>query len=677
MPFTPPLKEHKLGEPVDLTLGAPYPSLSLIGQSASNAVEHIRYKNLVNNLPYQQMTELKIPGEGPPPVISQDDIDQWKQDRPDLPNIPLGLPRYVGEATVSMYDDDNNLSRMSQINPGMLTKIGMFGGSFGASLLDPVNLAAGFGVGGLAEKGIAALGKTTIAQNTLKRMASSEIFGSSAAKTASQIAASGGKFAAFNVGSQASEEAAQIQVKKILDQPIDYVQSLQNIGYAGLEGLLLGSLFGAGGRILLGEKVKIAEPTRKPGAKGPQMQLPESTVEVPAQYERRGGLLNRPEFKNIPQQTKELIGKVYRPWSRDANTTMTEEAVGQMANGQTVMIDPILKQGMVEEGENFRAAMKDAGVNVEVLDASLSDAHANLRSEMAETGGVLTELQRAERTLLAGEAVKISENKAFSQSEIFKRFRQANFNENLVENAPGVIPENVRKHMEIQQQIDKLQEKLADESKRMPSVTKINAALGEDEIVREPAIPNKKVVKRIAALKKRQPKILTPKQELKQIKDNLLGATPGEEPYARLSELANVWEAARRLKDYVDLRRQTEAGFKEQNAHNMVLQSLRDHLNDTHEPVSNSEVKEYSDRLRSPGIPETPPVAEPRESHEGWDIDQYLDQYSPDEVKSLSEQVGDKSVMEQVERNQKRLSKIERYRDMAAKMTDCLLKGTL
>ena len=677
MPFTPPLHEHELGEPVDLTVGAPYPSLSLIGKTAANSVEHIQYKNLVNNLPFQQATQLKIPGEGPPPVVSQDDIDEWKQDRPDLPNIPLGLPRYVGEATVSMYDNDHNLSRMSQINPGMLTKIGMFGGSFGASLLDPVNLAAGFGVGGLAEKGIAKLGETTIAQSLLKRMASSEIFGSSAARTATQVASSGGKFAAFNVGSQASEEAAQIQVDKALDRPHDYIQSLQNIGYSGLEGLLLGSLFGGAGRILLGEKVKIAEPTRAPGAKGPQMQLETSTVEVPAQYERQGGLLNRPEFQNIPQKTKDLIGKVYRPWSKDANTTMTEEAVGQMANGQTVDVGLIMKQGMVEEGENFRSAMKDGGVNVEALDATLSEAHDNLRGEMNETSGQLSELVKAEKTLLAGEAVKISENKAFSQSEIFKRFRQANFNENLVENAPGVIPENVRKHMEIQRQIDKLQEKLADESKRMPSVTKINEALGENEIVREPAEPNRKVVKRIAALKKRQPKILTPKQELKQIKDELLGNNPGSESYARLSELAEVWQAARRLKDYVDLRRQMEDTFKDQNAQNIVLQSLRDHVNDTHEPVSNSEVKEYSDRLRSTGIPDTPPVAEPRESHEGWDIDQYLDQYSPDEVKSLSEQIGDKSVMEQVERNQKRLSQLERYRDMAAKMTDCLLKGTL
>jgi hypothetical protein len=677
MPFTPHLEEHKEGDPVDLTKGAPYPSLSLIGKTAANSVEHIQYKNLVNNLPFGNLNRLRLPNEGPEPVITQEDIDEWKQDRPDLPNIPIGLPKYVGEATVSMYDDDKNLGRMKQIDPGMLTKIGMFGGSFGASLLDPVNLAGGFGVAGLAEKGALAIGKTTIAKNTLERMASSEIFGSGAARTATQVAQSGGKFAAFNVGSQISEEAAQIQVDKTLERPHDYIQSLQNIGYSGLEGLLLGSLFGGAGRILLGERVKISEPTTKPGAKGPQMQLPESTVEVPAQYERRGGLLNRPELQNIPQQTKELIGKVYRPWSRDANTTMTEEAVGQMANGQTVDVGLIMKQGMVEEGENFRAAMRDSGVNVEVLDGALSDAHANLRSEMAETSQQLTELGRAERTLLAGEAVGIKENKAFSQEGIFKRFKQAQFNENLVENAPTTIPENVRKHMEIQKQIDKLQEKLETEKGRMPSVTKINSALGDADVVREPAAPNKKVVRRIKQLKSRQPKILTPKQELKQLKNDLLTNGTQGEPYARLSELAQVWQQAKRLKDYIDLRQAAESTFKEQNAHNIVIQSMRDHINDSHEPVSNSEVKEYSDRLRSPGIPETPPIAEPRESHEGWDIDNYLEQYSPEEVKSLSEQIGDKSVMEQLERNQKRLNKIERYRDMAAKMADCLLKGTL
>lgn len=131
------------------------------------------------------------------------------------------------------------------------------------------------------------------------------------------------------------------------------------------------------------------------------------------------------------------------------------------------------------------------------------------------------------------------ENMPFSQKELFKYMKQAAFESSHVKHLPVTIPENMVKHLKIKEKIDKLKGKL-----------KLDKRRGKPE--------NKQTLRRIEELEKSLPKILSPKEELHQLRQELLGKGlknnfERSNAYHRLLDLSNVWHNARTLLDRVHL----------------------------------------------------------------------------------------------------------------------------
>jgi hypothetical protein len=134
----------------------------------------------------------------------------------------------------------------------------------------------------------------------------------------------------------------------------------------------------------------------------------------------------------------------------------------------------------------------------------------------------------------------VKDNMPFSQKELFKHIRQAGFESSHIKHLPVTIPENMGSILKIESKISKLKEKLTKDKRR---------GLSE----------NKQTVRRISELEKLKPKILTPKEELQQIKEKLLskkGLPQNFEQtnaYQRLLDLSHVWHNARTLLNRVHL----------------------------------------------------------------------------------------------------------------------------
>src|SRR5690349_1430074 len=189
MPTYPSLQTHKPGEPVDLS-NIQYPITKWAAAGFGNEFEHMTYTAVVNNAPQNIKPREGYPGTFP---VTQEDIDGWKSERPDLPNIPLGSPRFLGEAVVSLYDNDRMLAMMKEAHPQKLGKAAAWGSAIGASFLD-LKAAVLAAVSG----GVGSRVATTIGKWGMSKLAASEIFGSKAANIGTQIAQSGITFGAAN-----------------------------------------------------------------------------------------------------------------------------------------------------------------------------------------------------------------------------------------------------------------------------------------------------------------------------------------------------------------------------------------------------------------------------------------------------------------------------------------------
>lgn len=142
----------------------------------------------------------------------------------------------------------------------------------------------------------------------------------------------------------------------------------------------------------------------------------------------------------------------------------------------------------------------------------------------------------------------VKENMPFSQKELFKYMKQAGFEASHIAHLPVTIPENMVKHLKIAEKINKLKEKL-----------KISKRKGMPE--------NRQTMRRIEELESSLPKIMTPKEELSYLRNELLGKGlkknfERSNAYHRLLDLSNVWHNARSLLDRVHL----EHEYKRQEA---------------------------------------------------------------------------------------------------------------
>lgn len=681
MPAYPQLQEHKPGDQIDLSK-VDYPLTERVSSAASNEYAHMIFNNKMDLAPPRGNAASKNPGMQP---VTQEDIDNWKVGRPDLPNIPIGAPKYVGESVVSLHDNDKNLSMMAEAPAGILGTIAAFGGSSGASLLDLKSDVVGVATGGLSSMGL-----KTIANAGVRDIASKSIFGSAKAKVGTWISElmagnryvskaieSGTAAAGFGAGYQANVEASSQRGKTKLEQPHEYMQSLQNIGVSGISNFLLGGALSFGASGLLGRKVMRFEDgsfiDAEPNAKSGVYVEPDFVVSPdgktfatagatkPWTASREGGLFNRSEFSSYSPKEKAIVAQGFKVVTKDADITMNEEATGQMYNGQMPNIDLIMKQGVHDAGETFREHLRTNNIDADKLDAALKEAGGNMVDQLGEHLKTREALDVAEKALAKAEDASITENKDLSQAGILKLYKQAQYNKSFLEGAPEHIPDNLQKHMEVQQQIDKLQAKV-------------------DET---PGEPNKQVMRRIAALKKSQPKVLTPKQELKAIKSDLAKVNPKDyaenKSYQRLTELAKVWKTANTMLEHMQLKDLHDAQIKELSEHLANVKVMRDHIADAHEPVTGTEVKEYSEHLKTPGIPDNGFKIEPSENLKTADVDKLLSEIPKEQIEAAEGEsaISNKAYNEELAKQVKRYKSLDTTKKMIEQMTDCLLKESV
>ncbi len=300
MPNYPSLKEQDVGEPLDLT-NLHFSIGQQFKESVSNAYNKQQFNSVVNNLSKMKPN----PNEPATQPITDEDIKSITTERPGL-NVPSGIPKFIGAMMASQYDDDKYLGLMSQAHPKDMGKVAAFGawaanvsGSIIGGMANPKAMVTAM-VGGGAGKTLF----SSMASKAITKMGVREIYGSAAARVGTLRAESAGEGGGFGVGYQAAEEFQDQQKKGNLNEPHDYVQSLQNVGMAGLYGVGLGLGAGAVGIGLMGRRgVRMPDGTfaeREP--------LPGETKA------REGGLLNRPEFTNMTDAVKEHITKIFKPW---------------------------------------------------------------------------------------------------------------------------------------------------------------------------------------------------------------------------------------------------------------------------------------------------------------------------------------------------------------------------
>lgn len=159
----------------------------------------------------------------------------------------------------------------------------------------------------------------------------------------------------------------------------------------------------------------------------------------------------------------------------------------------------------------------------------INERLANKNPKLAEADAIL------DKHLLRG----TKENMPFSQKELFKMMKKSQFESSHLKHFPVTIPENLTRHVKIQEKIHKLRTKIKNEARS-----------GKE--------PNKQTVRRVEQLESSTSKIQTPKEELTQLRESLLkgGLIKNFErtaAYHRLLDLSNVWHNARTLLDRIHL----------------------------------------------------------------------------------------------------------------------------
>jgi hypothetical protein len=669
MPNYPSLQEQDPTEPLDLS-NLNFSMGSRFEAARKNSYEHYTLNEMVNNLANAK-PDIRVPSSMP---ITEEDQKTFTADRPGL-KIPLGVPKFVGGLMTSMYDNDKYLGLVSQAQPKNMGRFSAFGawasgfaGSTFGSAANPYAWITGFGVGGVGK-----MAATSIAERAIGALGTREIYGSASARIGTLLAQGAGEGAGFGAGMQAATEKSEQEKRGILQQPHEYIQSLQNIG----EGGLFGAMFGLGGRAiglgLVGRPVTRL-PTGEVLEHGAATGIPESGLNADgtpfiegATVERQGGLLNRPEFKGISQTAKDYIGKIYKPWSKDADIVMKEEATGQMLNGHGIPdVGVTMKQGMVDEGENFRQGARDSGVDLEELDRSLAEAQENITSEMfsehfAEKFEKAAEDRatyfRGEHPL--GSAGYMAMPKA--DDAILGKGHWYSTNKDVAESFGSQVSEAAGQYKildtsNIQEpHIKQLYDDATREAKRFYT---------DPESVRDTRRAFDKELK----------------QKRKQFLDAAKDA--GYEGISRRFDTPD--NAALHGKDEVMFfnkpksveqiaKADKQKRMDELASQYLLAQSMRDHINDTHEPLTQADLRDYSENLKSPGMPDNGYTTD---TPEGLSVDDYLNEFSDKQIQEMAEKFGnDKEIVGELRATQEKINRQPTFVEMTKNMTDCILKG--
>lgn len=188
----------------------------------------------------------------------------------------------------------------------------------------------------------------------------------------------------------------------------------------------------------------------------------------------------------------------------------------------------------------------------------------------------------------------VKENMPFSQKELFRHMKKAGFEASHVKHLPVTIPENMAQHLRMTEKINKLKEKLRVAKRR-----------GQPE--------NKQTLRRIDELEGKLPKILTPKEELVQLRKTLLtdkGLSKNWErsnAYHRLLDLSNVWANARTLLDRVHLEHEYN---RQQAFRDLAHETLRIADADLPKIANHDNVMDYMKRRIEGNLNKSEPIAD-------------------------------------------------------------------
>lgn len=146
----------------------------------------------------------------------------------------------------------------------------------------------------------------------------------------------------------------------------------------------------------------------------------------------------------------------------------------------------------------------------------------------------------------------IKERMPLDQKELVQTYKKSLNNIDHVKHLPISIPENVIKHIKEQNYIDDLESKnksLFKEYEKTGNQSHVEKMKANEELIKE--------------LRENHTKILTPREELSQLREELLGKPLKQGfqtsvAYNRLQDLANVWHNARTLLDRVHLEHEYE-----------------------------------------------------------------------------------------------------------------------
>lgn len=651
MPNYPALKEQDPTEPLDFS-NLQFSLAERFKESAGYTYGHYQTNEIVNNLSHIK-PDPSVPASSP---ITQEEIDQLKTERPNL-NIPVGVPKFIGSMLASQYDDDKHFGLVSQTDPSIMGKIAGFGGSIVGGAADIKAMVAGFGIGGVGKTVL-----TTAAEKALVNMGAREIYGSAAARIGTLLAGSAGEAGGFGIGYQAEVELSEQQKRGNLNEPHEYIQSLQNVGMSGLYGVALGVGLGAIGVGLRGRPVmRFADGSfidQTPNGKSGVYHGAEEGAK-PWVADREGGLLNRPEFQGMKESVKDYLSKIYKPWSKDSDITMKEEATGQMLNGQGVVhVDPVLKQGMVDEGANFREATSEFGIDTEELDRNLEDAQTNIMSELVAE-------HFAEKFNKAGE-----EKSPFPMTSNVETYH----------NGPQFVT-----HIDHGDNVKVLKDKDQGRAIVVDSNIKENGVDGGAEMIKaaihesqlrdlnftsdSTITPN--MMKVYRKLEKEGYKFKFNPDVTEKVGDG--GNFKGKKVIESNDGTPVVsFESAPEAVT-------PEKISKRNRVNNLIdqyqiAQSMRDHINDTHERLTQDDMQQYGDYLKSSGMPDNGYTTHAPE----LTVDDYLKEFSDDQIKDLESQLGEKSdIVSELRDTMEKLKNQNVFVDMAKNMTDCILKGGL
>ena len=448
------------------------------------------------------------------PLVAAGDVQQLFEQRPEgnpLRNMVDGL---------SMITDQPDMGWTQWAANGMANMVG-----FG---LNPITW--GFGrAGGIAAEAVVGAAVKKVAPEAVTafmRKPLAEVFGEKLGKYVPNVAVAGEKVPmtsmflgkkyteAFGTFAGAGAPAAWYENYNADTRHINWGGIASDLGHMGAFGLAIQTIPFAWGVL----KAKVARGTGKSASAELTMADYNSALE--------SGLITPDEHAWIkdyienPLETSDLGARASKILADSGikHNTVSGEVPVEIVNGEQIqnLKSAMLDQSIADMPENLKTTLSDYivhnGIDSLRENPGLIDGLRGFRDFIDEKlKHKLDKLEQANKMLDEYLTKSVKENMPFSQAEIFKVMKKFGFETSHIKNIPITIPENLQIALKRMEEIGRLEEKVKYYEKRISQGKKgLSGKLSS-------------VKKHIERLKSKIPKTLTPKEELQQIREKLLG----------------------------------------------------------------------------------------------------------------------------------------------------------